>query len=160
MPQFCAACGAQMADGATACPACGKSSATSAGGGAAAAAAPATSGNNDNIIALLCYSPVAIVGIIMGLAVEPYKNSKLVRFHAFQALFMFVAWIGLMIGVMIIAAILGFVFAPLAFLAALLYPLLGLGFFVLCIVMMIKAYGGQMTRLPVIGSFAAKQAGV
>jgi uncharacterized membrane protein len=159
MPQFCAACGAQMADGATTCPACGKSSATSAGGGTAAAPAASSSGN-DNIIALLCYSPVAIVGIIMGLAVEPYKNSKLVRFHAFQALFLFIAWIGLMIGVMVIAAILGFVFAPLAFLAALLYPLLGLGFFVLCIVMMIKAYSGNMTKLPIVGNFAAKQAGV
>jgi uncharacterized membrane protein len=160
MPQFCAACGAQMADGATTCPACGKSSATSAGGGTAAAPA-ASSGSNDNVIALLCYSPVAIVGIIMGLAVEPYKNSKLVRFHAFQSIFVVVAMIALAIGVMILGAILGSVLGILALpIMGLLYFALWAGTAVLLIFMMIKAYKGEMKRLPVIGDMAAKQAGV
>ena len=160
MPQFCAACGAQMADGATTCPACGKSSATSAGGGAAAAAAPAASGSNDNIIALLCYSPVAIVGIIMGLAVEPYKNSKLVKFHAFQSLFMFLGIVALMITLSILGVVLSAVAGPLALLLLPLNFVIWIGCIVLSIFMMIKAYGGNMTKLPVVGNIAAKQAGV
>ncbi len=39
MPRFCAACGGQMADNASACPACGKAAGQSTGGGAAAAPA-------------------------------------------------------------------------------------------------------------------------
>jgi len=50
-------------------------------------------------------------------------------------------------------------------------PLLGLvmvpvwfvcwiGTIVLAIYMMVKAYGGHMTKLPIVGEFAAKQAGV
>jgi uncharacterized membrane protein len=159
MPQFCAACGAQMADGATTCPACGKSSATSAGGGTAAAPAASSSGN-DNIIALLCYSPVAIVGIIMGLAVEPYKNSKLVRFHAFQSLFMFLGIVALMITLSILGVVLSAVAGPLALLLLPLNFVIWIGCIVLSIFMMIKAYGGQMTKLPVVGNIAAKQAGV
>jgi len=158
MAQFCAACGGQMADGATTCPGCGKT--VSAGGGAAAQMAPATSGGNDNVIALLCYSPVAIVGIIMGLAVEPYKNSKLVKFHAFQSLFTCIGLFAAAICLGILSGIAGAVFAPLALLVFPLYLVLWLGTIVLCIFMMIKAYGGQMTKLPIVGNFAAKQAGV
>jgi uncharacterized membrane protein len=158
MAQFCSACGGQMADGATTCPGCGKS--VSVGGGAAAAPAPATSSGNDNIIALLCYSPVAIVGIIMGLAVEPYKNSKLVKFHAFQSLFLCIGLFVAFFAVGIIGGILGAMFAPLALLMFPLYFILWAGSIVLCIMMMIKSYKGEMTKLPIVGNFAAKQAGV
>jgi uncharacterized membrane protein len=158
MAQFCSACGGQMADGATTCPGCGKS--VSVGGGAAAAPAPATNSGNDNIIALLCYSPVAIVGIILGLAVEPYKNSKLVKFHAFQSLFtcigLFVAFFGLGIVGSILSTILPF----LALVLVPVYFVLWIGSIVLCVYMMIKAYKGEMTKLPIVGNFAAKQAGV
>lgn len=158
MPQFCAACGAQMADGAVACPACGKASAKSVGGGAAAA--PAPSGGNDNLIALLCYSPVAIVGIVMGLAVEPYKNSKLVRFHAFQALFLVLGIVALMITLSILGVVLSAVAGPLALLLLPLNFVIWIGSIILCVIMMIKAYGGNMTKLPIVGAMAAKQAGV
>ena len=159
MAQFCSACGGQMADGTTACPACGKS--VGVGGGAAAQMAPAsTSSSNDNLIALLCYSPVAIVGIILGLAVEPYKNNKLVKFHAFQSLFTCIALFVLFFGLGVVGSILSAVFAPLALIMIPVWFLLWAGSIVLCIYMMIKAYKGEMTKLPFVGEFAAKQAGV
>jgi uncharacterized membrane protein len=158
MAQFCSACGAQMADGSTTCPSCGKSTAQSVGGGAAAAPAPAASGS-ENIIALLCYSPVAIVGIIMGLAVEPYKNSKLVRFHAWQSLFMCIALFAVSFGLGIISSVLGAVAGPLALLMFPVFLLYGVAIFGLCIFMMMKAYNNQMYKLPIVGEFAAKQAG-
>lgn len=150
-----------MADGATTCPSCGKS--VSVGGGAAAKMAPAApqaSSGNDNVIALLCWSPVAIVGIIMGLAVEPYKNSKLVRFHAFQSLFTCIALFVGFFGLGIVSSIAGAVFAPLALIILPLYFVAWIGSIALCIYMMIKAYKGEMKRLPFVGDFAAKQAGV
>lgn len=159
MAQFCPACGAQMADGSTVCSSCGKSTAQGMGGGTAAAPAPAASAN-DNLIALLCYSPVAIVGIILGLAVEPYKNSKLVRFHAWQSLVTFVALTVVMIGFSVVGGILSAIFAPLALLMLPIWLVLMFGSIGLAIFMMMKAYGGSMYKLPIVGNFAAKQAGV
>jgi uncharacterized membrane protein len=159
MAQFCSACGGQMADGATTCPGCGKT--VSTGGGAAAQMAPAaSSGNNDNIIALLCYSPVWFVGIILGLAVEPYKNSKLVKFHAFQSLFMVIGLFVVFFGLGIVGGIISSVLPLLALIMIPLYFVCWIGTVVLAIYMMIKAYKGEMTKLPFIGEFAAKQAGV
>jgi uncharacterized membrane protein len=159
MAQFCSACGGQMADGATSCPGCGKT--VSAGGGAAAQMAPATSsGNNDNIIALLCYSPVAIVGIILGLAVEPYKSSKLVRFHAFQSLFTAIGLFVVFFGLGIVGGILSSIMPLLALVMVPVWFVCWIGTLVLAIYMMMKAYKGEMTKLPFVGDFAAKQAGV
>jgi uncharacterized membrane protein len=39
-----------------------------------------------------------------------------------------------------------------------LWPLLGLGGLILWVVMLVKAYNGQMWKLPVVGDFAEKQA--
>jgi uncharacterized membrane protein len=148
-----------MADGATSCPGCGKT--VSAGGGAAAQMAPATSsGNNDNIIALLCYSPVAIVGIILGLAVEPYKSSKLVRFHAFQSLFTAIGLFVVFFGLGIVGGILSSIMPLLALVMVPVWFVCWIGTLVLAIYMMMKAYKGEMTKLPFVGDFAAKQAGV
>jgi uncharacterized membrane protein len=159
MAQFCSACGGQMADGATSCPGCGKT--VSAGGGAAAQMAPATSsGNNDNIIALLCYSPVAIVGIILGLAVEPYESSKLVRFHAFQSLFTAIGLFVVFFGLGIVGGILSSIMPLLALVMVPVWFVCWIGTLVLAIYMMMKAYKGEMTKLPFVGDFAAKQAGV
>ena len=158
MAQFCSTCGAQMADGSTTCPSCGKSTAQSTGGGAAAAPAPAS--GNDNVIALLCYSPVAIVGIVLGLAVEPYKSSKLVRFHAWQSLFTCIGLMVVSFGLSILSGVLGAVAGPLALLMAPVFLLYGVGCIGLCIFMMLKAYNGNMYKLPVVGNLAAKQAGV
>jgi len=91
---------------------------------------------------------------------EPYNKSKFVRFHAFQSIFLFVAWIGVWIVLAIFSAILHII---LGFWAAvsvmgLLHTVVGLAFFVLWILLMIKAYQGQKFMLPIIGPLADKQA--
>jgi uncharacterized membrane protein len=167
MPRFCASCGAQMADAASVCPACGKAAGQSAGGGTATAPAPVAassgSGIDPKLGGLLCYLPVGpipLIADIFFLVAEPYKNDKFLRFHAFQSLFLGVGLFALMIGAMVLGAIMAAVFPPLALLMLLVWPLVGLSALVLCIICMIKAYGGQMWRIPIIGNFAAKQAGV
>ncbi len=156
MARFCASCGAQMADTATACPACGKGAGQSAGGGTAAAPARA-SGDSDNILGLLCYSPVGLFADIFYLVADPYKNNKFLRFHAFQSLFLCGALFVLGIGLAIVGTVLAMIAGPLALLMVPIHLVIWLGAFGLCIFMMVKAYGMNETKLPVIGEMAAKQ---
>lgn len=145
MPQFCSACGAQMADGAAACPACGKSSATSAGGGAAAA--PAQSGGlSDTAAGAIAY--ITIIPAILFLVMEPYNKKPFVRFHAFQSLFFFLAWF-----------LLNIICSIIPIVGWLLLPLVMLGMIITAVITIIKASKGEKFKLPVIGNFAEQQAG-
>lgn len=134
---FCSGCGTQIPDGASMCPACA----------AKAPAAPVASsgGMNDNLAGALCY--FAIIAIVF-LLIEPYNKNKFVRFHAFQSLFLAVAWIALWFVLMFIPVI-GWILLPFAF----------LGFIILLVVLFIKAYQGQKFQVPVIGEWAEKQVG-
>ena len=156
MPRFCAACGGQMADNATACPACGKAAGQSAGGGAAAAPATSSGGLTDNVAAGISY----IIGIlaIVFLLIDPYKNSKFVRFHCFQVLTLIAAWVGGGIALFVLTMI-GSVI-HIGWLFAILGPFLYLALAVLGIVACVKAFQNQMWRIPVLGDFAAKFAGI
>src|SRR3954469_3933933 len=122
------------------------------------APAPAGSGSSDNIIGLLCYSPVGLIADIFVLVAEPYKNSKFLRFHAFQSLFLCAAAFVVSIGLTIVGVVLGMIAGPLALLVFPVQMLFGLGILVVCVMMMIKAYGMQTAQLPVIGKMAADQA--
>jgi uncharacterized membrane protein len=62
------------------------------------------------------------------------------------------------IGLAVLSIVLAMV--NLGVVAGLLWMVLPLAYFVGLIVLMIKAYQGQMWRLPIIGDLAAKQAGV
>ena len=132
---FCSGCGTAVADGTTMCEACSTK----------APAAPA-SASNDNLMGALAYIPIVAVIFLL---IEPYNKNKFVRFHAFQCLFVAVAWIATW-----------FILAIIPIIGWILLPIVGLGYFILLIVLFIKAYQGQMFKLPVIGDMAAKQAGV
>lgn len=142
---FCANCGGQVPAGANNCPGCGKPVAQSVGGGAAAAPAQAASGMQDNVAGALAY--VTIIPAIIFLVVAPYNQSKFIRFHAFQCIFLTVALIAIDI-------ILGFI----PFVGWMLFPLVGLGGLLLHILCAVKAYGNAKFKLPVIGDLAEKQA--
>ncbi len=149
---FCAKCGAQVAAGATFCQQCGTAVAATPTSGAAAPPPAAsqtvasTSGMTSNVAGLLCYLPFVgwIVSIIF-LMIEPQKNDRFVRFHAFQAIFLAV-----------IAYLLWW--ATGYALSYALYGLLRLAIFILQIFMMFKAYNNERFKLPVIGDLAEKQA--
>jgi uncharacterized membrane protein len=132
----CASCGTQIADGAT-CPKC------------AAGAAPAAGGLTDNVAGLLAY--ITFIPAIIFLVMEPYNKRRFIRFHAFQCLFFTVAVIVLDIVMMFLGHI------PV--IGAILSLLISLGIFVIWIILLIKAYQGQMFKLPVIGDMAEQQAG-
>jgi uncharacterized membrane protein len=143
---FCNMCGTQIADGSTTCAAC----ATRATGSAGAAAVPAQ-GMTDNVAGMLAY--VTIIPAIVFLLVAPYNRNRFIRFHAWQCIFLAIAWTVLWMALSI------FVHIPLlGWLSILIWPLIGLGGFILWIVLLLKANQGQMYKLPVIGDMAEKQA--
>ncbi len=141
---FCPSCGAQIPAGATACPACSRSSAPGA--------APASAGGlTDNVAGMLAY--ITIIPAIIFLVIEPYNKSRFVRFHSFQSIFFCVAWVAVSIALSI------FSFVP--FLGLIMLPLhlvIWLGGLALWVVLLLKANGGQMWKLPIIGDIAEKNA--
>jgi uncharacterized membrane protein len=143
---FCATCGTQIADGAT-CPKC-----AAGAGQAAGAVAPAAAGLTDNVAGALAY--VTIIPAIVFLVLEPFNRRRFVRFHAFQCLFFAAAWTVLWIGLSFVAHI-----PFLGWATVLLWPLFSLAGFVIWLILVLKAYQGQMFKLPVIGDMAEQQAG-
>lgn len=149
---FCNMCGAQIADGTTTCAACaGRIPAAPV----AAVTAP-TTGMADNVAGMLAY--ITIIPAIIFLIVEPYNRNRFVRFHAWQNIFLHLAWIVCWVGLAILSMVLAFIPFLGHLLMFLLWMALGIGIFVAWIVLLIKANQGQMYKLPVIGDLAEKQA--
>ena len=142
---FCPTCGTQIADGAS-CPKC----AGGAGRGVSAGS-PAAAGLTDNVAGALAY--VTILPAIVFLVLEPFNRKRFVRFHAFQSIFFFIAWTVLGIGMAFIAHI-----PFLGWATVLLWPLISLALFVILLILALKAYQGQMFKLPVIGDMSEQQA--
>jgi uncharacterized membrane protein len=138
---FCPSCGTEIAEGST-CPKCA---------GASAAATTAT-GLTDNVAGALAY--VTIIPAIVFLILEPYNRKRFIRFHSFQCIFFAIAWTALWI----VLAFIGHI-PLLGWATVLLWPLISLAGFILWLIMVLKAYQGQMFKLPVIGDMAEKQAG-
>jgi len=145
---FCSVCGAQIADGTTACAACAGRVATAP---PVPQASASTGGMTDNVAGMLAY--VTVIPAIIFLVVEPYNKNRFIRFHSFQNLFFAVAWIVLWIALSIVAHI-----PILGWLTILIWPLIGLGGLILWVILLLKANQGQMWKLPVIGDMAEKQA--
>jgi uncharacterized membrane protein len=143
---FCSACGAQIPEGAAACPACSRASASGA-----TTVQAAGSGLTDNLAGLLAY--VTIIPAIVFLVVEPYNKNRFIRFHSFQSIFFCIAWIALSIAFSILTFIpfIGLILLPV-------HLIIWLGGLALWIILMMKAYQGQMFKLPVVGDMAEKQA--
>ncbi|MFD1705967.1 DUF4870 domain-containing protein [Siminovitchia sediminis] len=96
-----------------------------------------STGLEENIAGLLCYLGTIVTGIIF-FALE--KNSSFVKFHAMQSIVLYVfLWIlGLGVG-----------YVP--FVGWLLKALFSLIGFILWIVLMVKAYHHEQTKLPIVG---------
>jgi uncharacterized membrane protein len=167
---FCQTCGTSLPDGSPACTACGASQGVAASSvapgaipGSIPAAAPvaaAGAGLTPNVAGALAYVLGLVTGILF-LVIEPFKNDRFVRFHAFQSIFIHVVIIVLWIVCAIVGALLTaithglfiFILSPLSLLFL-------LAIFCLWLYLMYSAYQGKTFQLPVIGPLAAKQAGI
>ncbi len=113
----------------------------------------------DNMAGALAYLLGFITGILF-LVLAPYNQNRNVRFHAFQSIFLNIAWIVAWIAVTIISIVLHTIPVLGAIISILLNICIGFGFFILWLYMMFKTYNNQKVSLPVIGPLAEKQAGV
>jgi len=115
-------------------------------------AGPTNLGMAPNIGALLCYVPCCI-GLIFSIVVAIVeKQSRYLRFHAFQSLLfhaaLVVCWVGLTILGFILSAIhLGLIMIPIQL-------LVGLAVLGLHVLLMIKAYNNEQYELPTLGAMA------
>jgi len=127
-----------------------------ASGAAAVPATPVSTSSSlqPNIAGALCYLAGFISGIFF-LVAEPYKHDRFVRFHALQSIFLSVAWIVVYFALGILTSLL-----PLAMwrLVGAMSSLASLGFFLLVLFTMYKAYSNERFKVPVIGDLAEKQA--
>ncbi len=94
---------------------------------------------------------------IVFLLVEPYSKNRFVRFHSFQSLGLCLAAVIAGAALRLASFLLFFIPAVGPLLVLLISMLLGLGFFAVWAVVVVKALQGEMFELPVIGPFAAQQ---
>jgi uncharacterized membrane protein len=124
-------------------------------------AAPAASaGLQPNVAGALAYLVGLITGILF-LVIDPFKNDRFVRFHAFQSIFFHLTWIVFSILWGIVGMMLSAISHGLfLFIQVPVHLLIWLGGFCVWLYLMYSAYQGKSVQLPIIGPLAAKQAGV
>ena len=135
----CPSCQAEIGSTATFCPLCGASTA-----GVASVAAQ-SGGLSETAAGAIAY--ITIIPAIIFLAMEPYNRSSFVRFHSWQSIFLGIAAVAIDI-ILTFIPIVGWI----------LLPIVGLGFLVLWIIVIIKASKGERFKVPFIGNFAEQQA--
>lgn len=126
-------------------------------------AAPSSFGLSPNVAALISYLWVPVTSILV-IATE--KQNRMVRFHAWQSLFfglgIFATTIvlSIVIGIItlvggVISPYIGIVVTMLSLLVWMILAIAILGVWIMCLV---KAYKGEMYRLPVVGKYAENMA--
>lgn len=96
---------------------------------------------------------LTFIPAIVFLVVAPYNQNSNVRFHAWQSIFLSIAWAIVWIALMVIGVIpiLTYYFGVITSIAA-------IGFFTLWVIVLVQAFLGKRLKIPVLGNFALKQA--
>jgi uncharacterized membrane protein len=148
---FCKNCGAELAGSIAYCAKCGKATTTSQ---AAATGATPGAGLQSNVAGLLCY-PLGFITGAFFLIAEPYKRDHFIRFHAFQSIFLSLAWMAVYFVLHLMLSMFPLMFWQVV---GVLTSLISLGFLCLVVFVMYRAYSNEQFQLPMIGALAEKQA--
>ncbi|MEO6051149.1 MAG: hypothetical protein ABIP78_07440 [Pyrinomonadaceae bacterium] len=113
-------------------------------------------GLDSNVAAGLAYLPICAVNLIMSIIIiVTDKTNKLARFHAFQSLLLMGVCVvlGIVFGIFgaIVAVAQSTILAMLFLLVEIVFVIAILGAVIYC---MVKAFSGQVFKLPVIGDMA------
>jgi uncharacterized membrane protein len=148
LPLSCPDCSARMPETAGFCPACGR---------------PIRKANRvDGRVGLF---PESLAGglayftfipAILFLVIEPYKRNHFVRYHAIQCLLLWVAVFGAAAVVKVIALLFSFIPVVGPLFAVLISVMAGLAIVLVWLVLMVKAFQGEMFKLPVLGDLAER----
>jgi len=108
-------------------------------------------GLDPNVAALLAYLFGWLGGLIFFM-IE--KDNKFVRFAAMQSILFNVASIAVWFVLSFVVGALALATGGLGALFGLLMPLIGIGFLIVWIMLMVKAYNNEEWELPIIGGIA------
>jgi uncharacterized membrane protein len=143
---FCFHCGNQVGPVDAYCARCGTRQPTPSG--------PSTTGTDPlaaippRTATILCYIPViGWIASVVVLASDRFRESRSIRFHAFQGLYLGVAWVlnGWVLGHMLWGIEM-----------RVIHGLLDAALLVMSVVMMVKAAHGEEFSLPVFGELAQR----
>ena len=112
----------------------------------------ANAGLSDDAASGLAY--LTFIPAIIFLVVAPFNTNAKVKFHAWQSIFLTVAWFAAWVILMVLT------FVP--FVGWILWPfhlLVVLALFIVWLICIIKAFQGGKFVIPIIGPLAQKQAG-
>ena len=112
------------------------------------------------VAGLLCYLPICAVNLVTSIVVmktEP-KSNRFLRFHAAQSIVLSLGVIALGLVVGIVSMVFGALpfLGPVVGLLNLAWLLVTLAYIYICIVGMLAAHRGSVTKLPLIGDIAAR----
>jgi uncharacterized membrane protein len=147
----CPQCAAQMPETAGFCPGCGRSV-------QAATRVHGTVGALPEIIAgALAY--LTFIPAIVFLVLDPYKKNRFVRFHSFQCLLLCGAAVVFAIALKLASVVLFIIPVLGPLLVLLVSTVVALAVVVIWLVLVVKAFQGEMFKLPLLGDFAEQYAG-
>ncbi|MBZ5582761.1 MAG: hypothetical protein LAQ30_11275, partial [Acidobacteriia bacterium] len=147
---YCSQCGNTVGTADTFCGRCGARQPVSAPGapGDYPRAADPLTGISPRTASILCYIPwMGWIAAIVVLSADRFRRDRTVRFHAFQGLYLFVAWL-------LNQYVLRWVWSPIPHMG--IYGLVALILLFAAIFMMVKAAHDEAYSLPIIGELAAR----
>jgi uncharacterized membrane protein len=144
---YCCQCGTRVEPADQFCPKCGARQEPTRQG--PPRPAPASGRFDPRTASILCYVPfVGWIAALVVLASHHFRDDRTVRFHAFQGLYLFVAWL-----------LVEWVFSPMAFFMPGHFPMVGLmklAIILVWVFMMVKASHNETYSLPIIGELAER----
>jgi uncharacterized membrane protein len=116
-------------------------------------------GLTDEVAGGLAY--FTFIPAIIFLVVAPYNQKASIRFHCWQSILLTAAAVVIDIVLAIVFGILAFVLPwYIHGLIGILWLLIDLAWFIIWLLPVVNAFQGKRFKLPIIGDFAEKQAGV
>jgi uncharacterized membrane protein len=151
---YCSNCGKEVHERDVYCGGCGTRQAppSAAAPGASVAASDPLSGVTPRTASILCYIPIiGWIAAVVVLAAAKFRNNRTVRFHAFQGLYLFAAWL-------LVEWVVHPIFRNMPDHVFPIDHLLQAVILVLWIFMMVKASHEEAYALPIIGELAERSA--
>ncbi len=111
----------------------------------------------ENIAGAIAY--VTCIPAIVWLLVEPYNRNRFVRFHSIQSLLLWAAGILVWIALKVSGLVLFHVPMLGPLLIGLLWGMVALAVVLIWLVLLVKAFQGEMFKLPLLGRLADWYAG-
>ena|ERR1051326_312840 len=105
---------------------------------------PSSDVESGKVMAVLCYIPIAAVGLIVSIVCLAQKNNAFSLFHAKQALTLMIA--GIVLFAFVCIPILGWIVIIVGEIAIVVLLIIGI----------VNAAGGKYAPLPLVGQFADK----